>query len=59
VPPGDVNALVQAIRDLASDARLRESLGAAGREYALEHLDRNAILSRFETQLRDLVGRRG
>jgi colanic acid biosynthesis glycosyl transferase WcaI len=59
VPPGDVNALVQAIRDLASDARLRESLGAAGREYALEHLDRNAILSRFETQLRDLLVRRG
>lgn len=46
--PSDVGAFVAAARRLREDARLRRSLGAAGRRYAETHFDIEAIASRFE-----------
>jgi len=48
VPPEDPAALAQAVRVLAADPALRQRLGAAGYAYALAHLDRDAVLQRFE-----------
>jgi hypothetical protein len=36
------------VRTLAADPALRERLGAAGYLYAQAHLDREAVLLRFE-----------
>lgn len=57
VPPGDASSLAYAIRKLASDIPLRQSLGAAGRKYAVEHLDSVAVLGKFERELREMVGK--
>lgn len=61
VPPGDVAALVEAIRELAADTELRARLGANARAYAEEHLSRDMVLSRFERALEELLaqGRKG
>jgi len=48
VPPEDTEAMVLAVRTLAADAALRKRLGAAGYAYALAHLDRDAVLQKFE-----------
>jgi colanic acid biosynthesis glycosyl transferase WcaI len=48
VPPEDPAALAQAVRTLAADPALRQQLGAAGHTYALAHLDRDAVLQKFE-----------
>ncbi|MGH9714417.1 MAG: glycosyltransferase WbuB [Candidatus Acidiferrales bacterium] len=47
-PPGDVDALVAAIKLLAEDGDLRRTLGEKARSYAVEHLDRERILGSFE-----------
>jgi glycosyltransferase involved in cell wall biosynthesis len=39
VPPGDVDALAQAIRDLCADDQLRESVARAGRSTWESHLE--------------------
>lgn len=43
VPPGDPEALAAAIRLLRNDPALRESLGAAGRRFAQDHLREDQI----------------
>jgi len=48
VPPENPAALAQAVRTLAADPALRQQLGAAGHAYALAHLDRDAVLQKFE-----------
>jgi colanic acid biosynthesis glycosyl transferase WcaI len=48
VPPEDPAALTQAVRTLAADPALRQQLGAAGHAHALAHLDRDAVLQKFE-----------
>ncbi len=53
IPPGDVAALALALRRLAADATLRARIGAAGRAYAVVHMERSAVLTAFE---RDLAG---
>lgn len=55
VPPEQPQAFFDAINTLARDAALRERLGAAGRAYAVAHLDRDAILGRFEAELEAVV----
>ena len=56
VLPENAAALAQAIQMLAADSALRESLGAAGYLYAQAHLDSEAVLGRFESDLREVVG---
>ena len=55
VPPEDPAALAQAVRTLAADPDLRERLGAAGYLYAQAHLDREAVLLRFEAEVVGLL----
>lgn len=59
VPPGNVEGIVAAIRLLAKDKELREKYGAAAREYAVEHFDKERILSRFERELVERVRGQG
>ena len=51
VAPGDAQALAEAIAHLAASRQTRERMGAAGRSFAEEELDQNAILLRFEREL--------
>jgi len=51
VAPGDAQALAEAIAHLAASRQDREQMGAAGRSFAEEELDQNAILLRFEREL--------
>jgi colanic acid biosynthesis glycosyl transferase WcaI len=53
--PGDVDALVSAIRKLSEHPEVRRQLGASGRRYAEECLDRKQVLEQFEAKLMDLV----
>jgi colanic acid biosynthesis glycosyl transferase WcaI len=58
VPPGDREAFAEAITRLAANPELRARLGRAGREYALQHLDRDAVLGRLEASLLALASRK-
>ncbi|PYV96051.1 MAG: colanic acid biosynthesis glycosyltransferase WcaI [Acidobacteria bacterium] len=49
--PGDVDEFVRALVDLAEDRNLRLRMGKAAREYAIEHLDHEQILGRFERSM--------
>jgi colanic acid biosynthesis glycosyl transferase WcaI len=51
VPPGDLDAFVSALLDLAADTNLRLTLGHAARKYAVTHLNRDEILHRFERSM--------
>lgn len=55
VPPGDAQALADALAALANAPDVRESLGAKGRQHALDHLSHTAVLTSFESQLRRLA----
>lgn len=55
-PPEDVNAFVSAVIRLADDHELRRQLGEEGRKYASNHLQRDAILARFENSLMQVCG---
>ncbi|ADL55318.1 glycosyltransferase WbuB [Gallionella capsiferriformans] len=55
VEPEQPQAFFDAINTLARDAALRDRLGAAGRSYAVAHLDRDAVLGRFEAELKKVV----
>jgi glycosyltransferase involved in cell wall biosynthesis len=58
VPSGDAAALAQSIRALmALDPEARAQLGRNGRAYAANEFDRDTLLSRVETILRDLASR--
>jgi colanic acid biosynthesis glycosyl transferase WcaI len=56
-PPEDPTALAGAISDLAADEALRFRCGAAARAYAERYLDRDKILSEFESDLLTLIGK--
>lgn len=55
VPPEQPQALFDAVRILAEDAALRARLGSAGRAYAEANLDRNAVLRKFEAEMKAAV----
>ncbi len=56
VPPGDIEALVQAILELSRVPERRRILGAAGRNHAKETFGRDVVLKNFLLCCRDLVG---
>jgi hypothetical protein len=56
LPPGDLNAFVSAVLELAANKNLRISLGQEARGYALKHLDSFAILDQFERSLHAVCG---
>jgi len=51
VTPEDAQAFADAIVTLAGDQSLRQSLGHNARQWAEQHLDRDAVLARFEEEL--------
>lgn len=55
VPPEDAEALTEAVRSLVRVPALRAEMGRKAREYAEHYLDRDAILSRFESRLLQLI----
>ena len=55
VKPGDIQGFANAIVALAGQPNEREKIGRAGRSYATERLDKNRILTQFETTLNDFV----
>ncbi len=56
VPPGDVLSFVEALKALAADTARRELMGKNARSYAEKNLEKNAILSRFNQELTQLIG---
>jgi glycosyltransferase involved in cell wall biosynthesis len=55
VPPGDATALADQLALLLGDVRLRTSMGAAGRERALQMFTQEAMVGQFEAIYRELV----
>ena len=55
VEPENTSAFAEAIHHLAQDASLRTQLGKAGRAYAEAHLDKVAVLTKFEDALVNLI----
>jgi colanic acid biosynthesis glycosyl transferase WcaI len=55
VAPGDAAALADAIEQLAMSRQTREEMGAAGRRFAEQALDQDAILQRLEHELQRCV----
>jgi len=51
VPPGDLDAFVSALLELAADSDLRLTLGQEARTYAVSHLNHDEILHRFERSM--------
>jgi colanic acid biosynthesis glycosyl transferase WcaI len=51
VPPGDCDALAQAIIALADDSDLRRRIGQAARAFAEQELARDSVLMRFESAI--------
>jgi colanic acid biosynthesis glycosyl transferase WcaI len=55
VAPGDAQGMAAAIIELAGDPERRRRLGRIARQLAEEHLDREAIIARYEQRLSWLV----
>ncbi len=58
VPPGDPDALAQALRRLADDPQLRRDMGARCRSVALEQFTDKAMAARFEALYREVLAAR-
>ena len=58
VPAGDAMALHAAVLHLVENEELRLSLGRAAREYAVEYLGKQQVLTQFELDLQSLAGTR-
>jgi colanic acid biosynthesis glycosyl transferase WcaI len=54
VPPEDPESFYKALSILIDDSTLRQTLGLAGAEYALNHLSQDRILAGFESKLREI-----
>lgn len=55
VPPGDAEALADAVLALAADVRQRTALGARGRAFVVAHHEKARVLGAFATVLRRQV----
>lgn len=55
LPTQDIGALHDAVRTLVNDPELRRRMGGAARAYAVEHLGREQVLRRFESELERLA----
>lgn len=55
VPPGNAEALAEAVRTLASDPQLCTRMGHSARQYVLEHFDRDKQAEEFRRVLRRLI----
>lgn len=53
VPPEDPQSMAGAVLALAADAAWRERLGLSGRAHAVQQMDRETVLRRFESVLMD------
>ncbi len=53
-PKGDVQGVADYVRKLANDRRLREQLGANGRQYSETHLSRMARIAEWDRLLQDV-----
>lgn len=51
VEPGDIKALVQALKTLVGQPQLRQTMGENGRRAAEQHFDREIIVKRFRSFL--------
>lgn len=56
-PPGNAAEVARAIETLIDDPDLQQRYGVAARERAYERWDSESILSRFDTEIRSLVGK--
>jgi len=54
VPPDNIEMLLAAIKRLADDSVLRQRLGQNARQYALQYLHKEKILSDFRQALNNL-----
>jgi glycosyltransferase involved in cell wall biosynthesis len=59
VPPGDVDALAGALKQILQDRELAEQMGQAGREYALAHFDRERYLDRILQLYESMISEKG
>ena len=59
VPPGDADALAEAVLSLLADSARRERMGAAGRAYAERAFDLDAVAERIEAVLQNARTRIG
>jgi len=55
-PPGDVDAFIAALLQLAEQPYLRKRMGEAARKYAVDHLNLDQVLHRFESALLTACG---
>lgn len=55
-PPSDAPKFARAIEQLLNDRELRAEMGKKARLIALTRWEKNSILTRFETRLRELLG---
>lgn len=58
-PPEDAEAMAQAVRKLSDNPQIRETLGAAARQYALDHLHVDAVLAAAEREFAAIVASKG
>jgi len=59
VPPGDVDALAEALKQILQDRAFAEKMGQAGREYALEHFDREKYLDKILFIYESMLSQKG
>lgn len=51
IPPANIDEFISALRRLSDDEENRILMGSAGRQYAVDYLDKEIILSKFEEEL--------
>ncbi|MDE2150290.1 MAG: glycosyltransferase family 4 protein [Gammaproteobacteria bacterium] len=56
VPPGEIDALTDAMRRLAADTQLRQALGAAGREHVRARFSQRDYAQRCLALYREILG---